>query len=174
MICLLFYYIFKKYSSCITTSNECYPTQKYNHVMEQKQKPQARFGIIIWLYFCAVARRQSRSDLRGRGGHDNDISSCPYSFVPSTTSAWYLVVYTHPRTTSNTLSYSFQSYKKQHPLAEEFTCRPPRARVIYPSRLLLVDTLCTNHGRDDIRASIDSVWFAIVYSLNSSRLTHIC
>ena len=50
----------------------------------------------------------------------------------------------------------------------------PRAGVIYPSRLLLVDTLCTNHGRDDIRASIDSVWFAIVYSLNSSRLTHIC
>ena len=72
MICLLFYYIFKTYSSCITTSNECYPTQKYNHVMEQKQKPQARFGINIWLYFCAVARWQSRSDLRGRGGHDND------------------------------------------------------------------------------------------------------
>ena len=55
------------------------------------------------------------------------------------------------------------------------TTSPGRGvHVLYtpPSRLLLVDTLCNESYTDDIhafRASIDSVWFAIVFSMSSLR-----
>ena len=61
------------------------------------------------------------------------ITSCPYSFVPSTTSAWYLlVVYTHPRTTWNTLSYSFQSYKNNIPWQRSSRVAPPTRTCYIP------------------------------------------